>query len=150
MKIILSLVIAIIILAAMSFGYSLYNQSRNGNDNTNTVVETERPSKDDLISVSNIMPEQRLSSPFTVEGEARGNWYFEATFPIEIINEKGETIGQSYAQAQGEWMTEEYVPYEGTIEFDPGESTKGEFILKNSNASGLPENDKELRIPITF
>ncbi|MBU2213650.1 Gmad2 immunoglobulin-like domain-containing protein [Patescibacteria group bacterium] len=106
--------------------------------------------KKDLIRVDLPRPNQAISSPVTIEGEARGYWFFEATFPIVLEDDQGDILATHYATAQGEWMTEDFVPF--TSEFDVifGDATKGNLILKKNNPSDLPENDDELRIPVTF
>ncbi|MFH1670737.1 MAG: Gmad2 immunoglobulin-like domain-containing protein [Patescibacteria group bacterium] len=106
--------------------------------------------KQDLIHVDMPRPNQTISSPVTIEGEARGYWFFEATFPIVLEDDQGNVLATHYATAQSEWMTEEFVPF--TSEFDVifGDTTKGTLILKKDNPSDLPQNDDELRIPVTF
>src|SRR3989344_5333702 len=53
------------------------------------LVETLAQPGNDLIRVSAPTPNEVLSSPLVVLGEARGPWYFEATFPIELKDESG-------------------------------------------------------------
>jgi spore germination protein GerM len=57
---------------------------------------------------------------------------------------------ETYAEADGEWMTDSFVPFR--MEFDIPEPTTrtGVLILKNANASGLPDRAMELRIPLKF
>lgn len=108
--------------------------------------------KVDLVQAISPQPNDTISSPLLVEGEARGNWYFEASFPIDIQDSNGTVIGQGYAQAQGEWMTTEFVPFESvpiTFTAQPAGSM-GKIILRKDNPSGLPENDDHLEIPVTF
>ena len=108
--------------------------------------------KIDLIQAISPQPGDTISSPLTVTGEARGTWYFEASFPIEVQDNAGVVIGQGYAQAQGEWMTEDFVPFESieiTFPTQPAGSM-GKVILKKDNPSGLPENDDQLEIPVIF
>lgn len=79
-----------------------------------------------------------------VSGEARGTWYFEASFPVEVLVGT-TTIATGVAEAQGDWMTEDFVPFEVEIEY--GNEYSGEaaaIILKKDNPSGLPENDAQL------
>ncbi len=90
-----------------------------------------------------------------VRGMARGTWYFEASFPITVVNWDGLIIGEGYATAQGEWMTEEFVPFEGTIKLEEAALTnspsmRGAIIFHKDNPSGLPEHDDALEIPVTF
>jgi hypothetical protein len=92
----------------------------------------------------------KVSSPLTISGTARG-WYFEASFPVEIRNASGTIIGQGPAQAQGDWMTSDFVPFVATISFPAQpKGSSGTIILRKDNPSGLPENDQSLSIPVTF
>lgn len=104
----------------------------------------------DLIRVNSPRPNARVASPLTVRGEARGTWYFEADFPLELYDGRGNIILSTSTQAQGEWMTEDFVPFEKVLEFEAPETKTGLLILRRSNPSGLPENEAELRIPIRF
>ncbi|PJE76615.1 hypothetical protein COV05_03465 [Candidatus Uhrbacteria bacterium CG10_big_fil_rev_8_21_14_0_10_48_16] len=106
-----------------------------------------------------------VTSPLTVTGEVPGFWYFEATFPLSLVNWDGLIIAEGYATAQGEWMTEDMVPFTATLEFtDVLPLTEGvedlsqvqdfmkngALILQRDNPSGLPENDDAIEIPIRF
>jgi hypothetical protein len=105
--------------------------------------------KSDFIKINNPRPNQIITSPLTIEGEARGIWFFEATFPVVLTDWDGLIIGESYATAQGEWMTEEFVPFKGTLEFKtPDYSNKATLILRKDNPSGLPQFDDALEIPV--
>jgi len=108
--------------------------------------------KIDLIQVMSPQPSDTISTPLIVIGEARGNWYFEASFPVSVVDAAGQTIGQGYAQAQGEWMTTDFVSFQSIpIEFTAQPSgSMGKVILHKDNPSGLPENDDQLEIPIVF
>ena len=103
----------------------------------------------DLITIANPRPNQKISSPLEIRGAARGSWYFEASFPIKLIDEKGNTIAQTHGEAQGDWMTKDFVPYKATLAFKTN-STKGTLILMKDNPSGDPKNDKQLKVPVVF
>ena len=110
-------------------------------------------SKDDLIVLESPLPKTLISSPLVVKGRARGNWFFEGSFPIEMVNWDGLIIGEGYATAQGEWMTTEYVPFEGTITFTrplDEYSDKGWIILKKDNPSGESKFDNALEVEIQY
>lgn len=98
----------------------------------------------------NIAQNSIVTSPVTVTGEARGNWFFEANLPIFIKDASGKVIGQAGAQAQGEWMTTNYVPFSGTVTFTNPTTDTGTLVIAKDNPSGLPENDKSIEIPIRF
>ncbi|MDD4901279.1 MAG: GerMN domain-containing protein [Patescibacteria group bacterium] len=89
---------------------------------------------------------QAVNSPLTVAGQAKGNWFFEASFPIELIDDQGKILGQDYVQAQSDWMTENFVPFKGEINYQAEATTTGRLVLKNDNPSGLPQNDKRIEI----
>lgn len=106
--------------------------------------------KQDLIKITNPRPNQTIESPLSIEGEARGFWFFEASFPIKLYDGKGNMLGVAIAQAQDEWMTEDFVPFRANLEFSFSTTQKGTLVLEKDNPSGLPENADELRIPVIF
>jgi len=103
-----------------------------------------------LIEVTSPRPNAEVSSPIKVSGKARGYWFFEASFPVRVLDGDGNIIGLGIAQAQGEWMTEDFVPFEGTITFSDQRFEKGTIVFSKDNPSGLPENDDEFRVPVLF
>lgn len=104
--------------------------------------------KQDMIRIDSPRPGAVITSPWDFTGQAIGPWYSEAVFPVELEDSNGNVIASSYGQAQGEWMTEEFVVFEGRIIFDIEGEQSATLVLKKQNASGLPENDDELRVPI--
>lgn len=104
-----------------------------------------------MIEVSSPTQGAQITSPLTVTGRARGNWYFEASFPIELKDSNDIVIATAVAQAQGDWMTVDFVPFSATITFpsQPAGST-GKLVLHKDNPSGEPQNAASLVIPIQF
>ena len=91
-----------------------------------------------------------VTSPLTVTGEARGTWYFEASFPVRLLDGLGNEIAVEPAQAQGDWMTTDFVPYSVTLTFSPPATATGTLVLEKDNPSGLPENSGAVHIPVVF
>lgn len=91
-----------------------------------------------------------VTSPLQVVGEATGSWYFEATFPLQLLDADGRLLVESYAQAEGEWMTESFTPFRGELRFVAPIAGEGTLVLHKANASGLQEHADELRVPIRF
>ncbi len=87
---------------------------------------------------------------FIMKGKARGVWYFEASFPVVILDKDGKVLVSSPAQAQGDWMTSEFVPFTATMTIPVSYQGKATVILKKDNPSGLPENDASISFPITI
>ncbi len=112
-------------------------------------IGTEAVSSDKIRS-QNPQPNQTISSPLEITGEAVGNWFFEASFPAVLIDANGLELATIPVTAQGEWMTTNFVPYKGTLAFPTPMTPTGTLLLKKDNPSGLAEHDDELRIPIKF
>jgi len=101
------------------------------------------------IQVTTPAPGATVPPTFTVSGKAVGGWYFEANFPYEVQDANGKKIAEGPVQAQGEWMTPEFVPFTFQVTV-PNYKGKATLILHNDNASGLPENAASISIPITI
>ncbi len=104
--------------------------------------------KTDLIMIASPRPNETVSSPLEISGEARGTWYFEAEFTVRLYDSAGNEIALGIARAEGDWMTEEFVPFNATLTFSEVASGKGTLVLEKSNPSGLPEHDDELIVPL--
>lgn len=105
----------------------------------------------DFIEVTAPSVNSQITSPLTLTGRARGPWYFEASFPIELQDSNGAVIVMTTAQAQGDWMTENWSPFTATLTFpaQPAGSI-GKLVFKRDNPSGLPENDMSIVVPVQF
>lgn len=102
------------------------------------------------IRVTAPSPGAVVASPLTVAGEARGTWYFEASFPVRLVDANGQQLAIVPAQAKGEWMTTTFVPFEVQLVFSAPPSAGGFLILQKDNPSGLPEHADSLVIPVRF
>lgn len=101
------------------------------------------------ITVVSPQPNTEISSPLTITGEASGTWFFEATFPVKLVDTNGAVIAQGNVQTMSDWQTEEMVPFEGVLEFTT-DVREGELILRKDNPSGLPENGGQFLVPVKF
>src|SRR3989344_4392369 len=77
----------------------------------------EEVEKMDLIRLDSPRPNDTIESPLVVKGQARGYWFFEADFPVMLVDWDGRIIATGIARAQDEWMTKEFVPFEATLDF---------------------------------
>ncbi|KKT96360.1 MAG: hypothetical protein UW98_C0046G0006 [Parcubacteria group bacterium GW2011_GWC2_45_15] len=106
--------------------------------------------KQDLINLVFPRPNQKISSPLTISGRARGSWFFEASFPVKLTDASGQIISQGLAVAQGNWMTPDFVDFTAELIFGPVIASTGRLILVKDNPSALPENDDQLIVPVSF
>lgn len=104
----------------------------------------------DFIQVISPRQNEIISNPLIVSGKARGSWYFEAVFPVRLLDEKGNELEKTSAQALSEWTTEDFVPFRAQLRFEVPTANTGTLVLQNDNPSGLPANAKEIRIPVRF
>jgi len=87
---------------------------------------------------------------FVVSGQARGPWYFEASFPIHVLDKDGAIIATAVAQAQGDWMTENFVPFQATVTVPQSFIGEATLVFQRDNPSALPENDASMMFPIAI
>ncbi len=90
-----------------------------------------------------------VGKEFSVIGKAKG-FYFEASFPVQVLDKNGNILWQGPAQAIGDWMTAEFVPFKLDIKIKSAYMGPGLLILKKDNPSGMPENDGSMSIPINI
>lgn len=147
MKTLIGVVVVAIIIIAGFFASSFFSpQTAQAPENGDTI-----PTSNEYIKVTSPAPEGTITSPVTITGSALGTYYFEASFPIDILDANGAVVGQGHAEAQSDWMTEESVPFIASVDFtSPGAGTNGTIRLKNDNPSGDPERDLYFDLPITF
>ena len=113
-----------------------------------TFTETTPADPATIVRVTAPKPNDIIVSPVVITGEARGLWFFEASFPVRVLDENGIELGVGIAQAKSDWMTTNFVPFEATVVFRTSTTTFGTLVFQKDNPSGLPEHDAELRIPI--
>jgi hypothetical protein len=120
-------------------------------DGTNDDAYPDITAHQDLIVIDTPLPNQSITSPLTITGKARGMWFFEASFPIVLVDWDGKIIAQGHADAIEDWMTEDFVHFKTTLVYKtPFYGDHGTLILQKDNPSGLPQNDDAVEIPVQF
>ncbi len=102
------------------------------------------------VRATNPKVNQIVTSPLEIQGEARGTWYFEASFPVKLLDGNGNEIASGIASAQSDWMTENFVPFKLKLVFNKPTTATGTLVLIKDNPSGLPQNDAQVSFPIRF
>lgn len=158
--------VAVIIILGISIYFGLTSQKNNKtvtnqnitsnknvaleNENINTNTNASQATTVDSLVVDSPEENDLITSPLVVSGEAKGTWFFEGEFPIKLLDKNNSQIAFGNAIAQGEWMTEDFVPFKATLNFTSKKSEKGILVLAKNNPSGLAENNLEVRIPVNI
>jgi hypothetical protein len=93
-------------------------------------------------------PGQSLTQSFVVTGYARGTWFFEAVFPVEVRNKKDVVIGTAQGRADSDWMTTDLVPFTAEINLKALYNGPATIVLRKDNPSGDPARDASISIPV--
>jgi len=102
------------------------------------------------VNLDNIIKNQIIKSPLNIYGQALGTWFFKGGFPVKLLDSQENEIAIGIAQAQGDWISDGYVPFRATIEFvSPGQES-GYLVFIKGNPLDKPELDYQVRVPINF
>ena len=115
---------------------------------TETITYTNASS--DLITIELPLPGDVTGKEFKILGTARGYWFFEASFPIDILDADGVVLATGIGQSIGEWMTEDFVKFSADIKIPIWYIGPATIVLKKDNPSGLPENEASISYPIVI
>mgnify|MGYP001569834116 CR=1 FL=1 len=137
-------VLAIIIIALVIWGLSSWGGKENPADAAIGLDETTE------LTVAEPLADDVVESPLAVAGEAVGSWYFEANFPIKLIDADGRVLAESPATAEEEWTTEEMVSFTASLEFDPAGAELGYLLFGKANPSDLPVGEEWVKLPVRF
>lgn len=114
--------------------------------------KTEKPNDtlNYFLSLEYPRPGQFITSPLEITGDARGTWFFEAEATTELLDGNRQKIAETNITAIGDWMTEDWVPFSGTMVFEKPATENGFLVFNKANASGLKEHEMSDTIPVKF
>lgn len=146
LKIIVLVIVAIIVVV---LGWQLSkNNNKNVNENITPIVDTEiLGNVGDLVSFS-VEPGEKVSGVLAVTGSVQGGYFFEANILVNILDSDMKLLKKGNGNAKTEWMTSDPVGFEAILDFTKLPKGPAYIEIHNDNASGLPENDKSILIPI--
>jgi Immunoglobulin-like domain of bacterial spore germination len=104
----------------------------------------------ELIIVDTPTTTSTVSDSFLATGKARGQWFFEGSFPVKVIGANGDVLGSGIAKAQGDWMSIGFVPFTASIDFKSRGNAEGIVRFVKDNPSGTPALDAHLDVPVRF
>lgn len=105
----------------------------------NTIVYSNATNND--IQITSPLPGDIVDQDFVVTGKARGPWFFEASFPVSVFDESGNLISRTVAQADGEWMTTDFVLFAGALHIPLSYKGKLRIVAEKDNPSDMREKD---------
>ncbi|MFA6301305.1 MAG: Gmad2 immunoglobulin-like domain-containing protein [Candidatus Paceibacterota bacterium] len=105
--------------------------------------------KDDLVFLS-VLPNQKVRGVVEITGSVKGGYFFEGNILINVLGKDKNLLQAGNGNATSEWMTAGPVSFKTTIDFSTLPKGPAYIEVHNDNASGLPENDKSILIPITI
>jgi hypothetical protein len=117
---------------------------------TQSVLPTKTKTNEPEIIVEYPKPNDIVTSPLIIKGKAKGTWFFEGDFPLVLYYGVGDDWVEGYATAKGEWMTEDYVDFEGTLEFPVPPTNDGKLILTKNNPSDIEGSHDSIEIKVYF
>ena len=123
-------------------------QASNSDDSQRSTTYTSE--KGVTVEVSTPERDSEVSSPLNVAGKVPGSWSHEANFAIRLLDKNGQIIAEEPVTLQGDWMTDDLVPFSTTLTYDNQPDDDGSLVLVKANPSGLAENDDKVIIPVDF
>lgn len=139
---IIIIILALIVILALVFDFGRREAVAPNLNQTNATTSDE-------ITVNFPTDNQAVTSPIQIKGKVVGNWFFEGSFPVELLNSNGEVIATATASTPEDWATTSVIDFSATLVYPKATSTdRGLIILKNDNPSGDPSRDKKDFIPV--
>ncbi len=120
------------------------------NSNNVQTYDVRKLKKDEGIEVFGPKENSVISNPLKVQGQAKGDWFFEAEFTAELYDENENLLGKGIMRAKSDWMTKEFVPFEGEVQFNTTTLKSGILKMLSSNPSGHFTNQKIYEVQIKF
>jgi len=86
---------------------------------------------------------------FKVVGKARA-FYFEGSFPVEVLDKDGKRLFIGPAQAEGEWMVDAFVPFSIDVKIPDTYTGPATLVLHKDNPSDMRQYDASMSFPFTI
>lgn len=145
----INILILIVLVGVVIWGGFLKSKEKLAPIETPSPQITYKNTSAEKIVVDLPFPGAVTGKEFKVTGQARG-FYFEGSFPVEVLDKDGNSLFIGPAQAQGEWMVDAFVPFEIDVKVPETYTGPATLVLRKDNASGLPEHDASMSFPFTI
>lgn len=167
-KVLYGIIAVIFLFFFLVIGAYLYQQKRdktaNNQDTTSSNTDSTTPGgaevsttsfkseKGTSITLTSPTRGGTVSSPLSVAGTVPGSWSQEGQFTLRLLDQDSNVLVEGPATVNGDWMTENQVPFTATLTFEnaPAVGSTGILILEKANPSGMEENADSVSVPIVF
>jgi hypothetical protein len=175
-KFIIILIIVLVIVAGALYGYFYYVKSRAPKDiltfedcanagnlvvNTNPrechtkkgqlyIEEDNHVALADYIEVTSPKPYDVVSSPFKVEGKAKGIWYGNNRLTIKLVDQNQRVIMEKSVFALSDVSNDAMVPFVAAVDFHAANLTRGQLLIEKVSLVNIPGKNGPLIIPVKF
>mgnify|MGYP001277170469 CR=1 FL=1 len=136
------IILAIILLAILLWWFFTADKKTGYINETKILGNTE-----DLVSFS-VEPGQEVSGEIIATGSIKGGYFFEGNILVNILDDNKKLLRAGNGNAKTDWMTSEPVGFDAILDFTKLKKGNAYIEIHNDNASGLPEKDKSILIPI--
>lgn len=127
------------------------NSSWNNNNQSNEEkISIEKNFWDNEVGINWNIIVNRENNEIVITWEATWDWYFEWQFNVELLDNNWNSISESQVMAEWEWMSEDYVPFNSTINYEDLNTTGIQVVFHKANPSWLPANDFSKTININL
>ncbi len=175
-KILVILIIIMVIVAGVLYGYSLYVKSKVPKNiltfedcaNAGNLVvatnprechtkqgqlyieEDNRVALSDYIVVTDPKPYFTVTSPFKVEGKAKGIWYGNNRLTVRLTDSGGKTIIEKSVFALTVVSQDVWVPFVAAVDFSAPNIERGKLLIEKASLVDIPGKNGPLVIPVRF
>jgi hypothetical protein len=103
------------------------------------------------ITLDNLSPVDPIYSPFVLRGEARGGYFENQRFPVELQDQNGNVISRGTAVTTISTTTDEYIPFTVSLNFpDQPSNTAGQLNFLKADSTGDPARNYVYSVGVRF
>ena len=123
------------------------NTTNNTSDNQDGVKEKQSflSQKGAKLILETPSDTNNVICPINIKG-----WFFEATFPIQLIDENNEIVENTQATADGEWTADGFVEFSAKVYCQVSDLSGYKLKFMADNAAGVLELDDSIIIELYF
>lgn len=131
--------------SSSSSSYS--STSNSSSSSTTSNVACAKLENSDLSLDTPCMNATISGNTISVSGLISGSYTFEAQFTIKLLDKTGTVAVTQPVTVTGDWQSGGKVPFTTTLTHTLT-SQNATLVFQNDNPSGLPENQKQIFVPI--